>query len=136
MLLAEYRMLQRDRAPILLALDPACNAAAAQALERIGARVTGRRDAIGYLRAWVPLDQLELVPALAGLEAVQVDALPVRASMGPVGGPAATAKAVSDAAPLSTILPAGTAPSGQPPTKHSEDIRVGKEGISPGRHWG
>src|SRR3546814_5322246 len=48
MLLAEYRMLQRDRAPILLALDPACNAAAAQALERIGARVTGRRDAIGY----------------------------------------------------------------------------------------
>src|SRR3546814_2602920 len=85
MLLAEYRMLQRDRAPILLALDPACNAAAAQALERIGARVTGRRDAIGYLRAWVPLDQLELVPALAGLEAVQVDALPVRASMGPVG---------------------------------------------------
>src|SRR3546814_13831313 len=36
--------------------------------------------------------------------------------MGPVGGPAATAKAVSDAAPLSPILPAGTAPSGQPPT--------------------
>src|SRR3546814_15198681 len=103
-------------APILLALDPAGNAAGAQALERIGARVTGRRDAIGYLRAWVPLDQLELVPALAGLEAVQVDALPVRASMGPVGGPAATAKAVSDAAPLSPILPAGTAPSGQPPT--------------------
>src|SRR3546814_16849732 len=36
--------------------------------------------------------------------------------MGPVGGPAATAKAVSDAAPLSPILPAATAPSGQPPT--------------------
>src|SRR3546814_13957903 len=103
-------------APILLALDPAGNAAGAQALERIGARVTGRRDAIGYLRAWVPLDQLELVPALAGLEAVQVDALPVRASMGPVGGPAATAKAVSDAAPLSPILPARTAHPGQPPT--------------------
>src|SRR3546814_20163066 len=98
-------MLQRDRAPILLALDPACNAAAAQALERIGARVTGRRDAIGYLRAWVPLDQLAPVPALAGLVAMTEAALPVRASMGPGGGPAATEQAGAEADTVAPSLP-------------------------------
>src|SRR3546814_17143675 len=75
-LLAEYRMLQRDRAPILLALDPACPTAAAQALERLGARVPARRDAIASLRACVPPDHLAHVPPLAGPAAVPVEALP------------------------------------------------------------
>src|SRR3546814_12259711 len=73
MLLAEYRMLQRDRAPILLALDPASNAAAAQALQRIDASVTGSRDAIGHLRDRVPTFQPELLPALAALQAGQAE---------------------------------------------------------------
>lgn len=82
-LIAEYRVLERSRVPVLLALDPAFVAAAAQTLERIGAEVTGRRDAIGYLRAQVPLDALESVTKLEGLQAVQVQSQPVRSSMGP-----------------------------------------------------
>lgn len=118
MLLAEYRVLERDRAPILLALDPARTAAAAQALAGIGAQVTRRRDALGHLRAWIPLDRLASVQALAGLQAVQVDALPVRASMGPASEPRGVATEAS--AGGVAVSPRGgaaeAAPSASPPT--------------------
>ena len=90
-LLAEYRAIGRARAPLLLATTPAKTAAVVAALEQRGAQIVGRRDAIGYLYARVPLAAVASVLLLAGLEAVQVASLPVRAE----ASDSATTKRVS-----------------------------------------
>lgn len=82
-LLAEYRALGREQAPMLIATAPERTAAVATALAKLGAQVVGRRDVIGYLYAMVPLDSLQSVLAIKGLEAVQLAANPVRARMDP-----------------------------------------------------
>lgn len=102
-LLAEYRAIGRARAPLLLATTPARTAAVAAALEKRGAQIVGRRDAIGYLYARVPLEAVASVLSLTGIEAVQVASLPVRAEASDSGttqrvsrGPAPTADLDAD----------------------------------------
>lgn len=58
-LFAEYRLLGREQVAVIFAFEPARTAAAAAALEKMGAQVLGRRDAIGYLYARGPIDRVE-----------------------------------------------------------------------------
>jgi subtilisin family serine protease len=80
-LLAEYRALGRAKVPLLLATAPESTRAVATALGKRGSEVIGRRDTIGYLYAFVPLDSMPEILATEGVQAVQIAANPVRGDM-------------------------------------------------------
>jgi len=82
LLLAEYRAIGRPQAPMLVATSPAQTGAVSKALQKWGAQIVSRRDAIGYLYAFVPLHAIGAMTTLKGIEAVQVAVLPVRAGAG------------------------------------------------------
>ncbi|MEJ1961304.1 MAG: S8 family serine peptidase [Gammaproteobacteria bacterium] len=92
-LIYEYGLMQRA-VPVLLAIRPERTAAAVARLEKRGARIIGRRDAIGYLYAQVPFDSIAEVLELQGLQAVQVAVNPVR---GQTDLPPAAAESSSNA---------------------------------------
>lgn len=80
-LITEYRVLERERVPVILAVVPERAARIAAILQRQGVSIIGRRDSIGYLYAWVPIDAAESLQGLDGVQAMQVAASPVRASL-------------------------------------------------------
>lgn len=95
-LLAEYRAIGRTHAPLLIATTPSKTGAVAAALQKRGGEIVGRRDAIGYLYARLPLDAVAGVLPMDGIEAVQVASTPVRSQASEPGkrktrGPAPTA---------------------------------------------
>jgi len=106
-LLAEYRVLGREHVPLLIATAPARTGAVANALTRLGAKVLGRRDTIGYLYVLVPLDAAGSVLAIEGVQATQVAANPVRSRMDSDSSSSSTgtsAKPRSKGTPPSSVL--------------------------------
>lgn len=108
-LFAEYRVLERDRVPMILAVRPECTAAAAGTLRARGAAVVGRRDAIGYLYAQVPIGEVESLPGLEGLLALQMAANPWRSTMDvpvqPAGSKERRVRVLRGAPPSSSLPP-------------------------------
>lgn len=109
MLLAEYRVIGREQAPMLIATEPKRTRAVTAKLTALGAQVLSRKDEIGYVYAFVPIDAVASVLQLEGLEALQVAVKPVRGRMD-VDASAAFADAGSKprskgAAPTAALTP-------------------------------
>jgi hypothetical protein len=107
-LLAEYRAIGRNPVPMLIATTPAQTGAVVSALEKRDGRILSRRDAIGYVYAWVPLDAVASVLPLKGVEAARVASFAVRGDMAvstgkDEGGAAASKKIRKGLAPSAAL---------------------------------
>ena len=89
-LFAEYRALERERIPIFLASVPERTAKIAAELQRRGGQVIGRRDELGYLYVWMPMDAVQSMPHIEGVQALQVASSMVRSTASPDDEPEST----------------------------------------------
>jgi hypothetical protein len=89
-LFAEYRALERKRIPVLVASVPERNARVAAELQRRGGQVIGRRDDLGYLYVWMPMDAVQSMPHIEGVQILQVAASMMRSIAAPDDEPQST----------------------------------------------
>ncbi|MGX7825242.1 S8 family serine peptidase [Actinokineospora sp. 24-640] len=71
-LLAKAMQAGEKTVKVLIATDEGAGAAAVDALARAGAKIEHRTDAIGYVRAEVPVGQVEKIAKLAGVDALDI----------------------------------------------------------------
>jgi hypothetical protein len=93
-LLSEYRVLGRDRVPLVIAAQPNRTAEVARTLESLGGEIVSRLDEIGYLYVKVKLLTAHQIEKIAGIDAMEVACAPIRgwADMYAVDDPPATRK--------------------------------------------
>lgn len=72
-LLAEAKRSGQRSVSVLVATEPGTAARGAEALAQAGATVQHRADELGYVRAEVPVDDVERVAALPGVDALDLD---------------------------------------------------------------
>lgn len=72
-LVAEARAKGEDTVTLILATAPKANSSVQSAVQALGGSVGYREDSIGYLRVTVPLDAVDAVAGLKGVEALDVD---------------------------------------------------------------
>jgi hypothetical protein len=77
-LLAEYRVLGRDRVPLVIAAQPSRTAEVARTLESLGGEIVSRLDEIGYLYVKVKLVTADRLEKIAGIDAMEVACAPIR----------------------------------------------------------
>jgi subtilisin family serine protease len=74
-LVTEAKIAGKSTVTLLVASQPGANGQVAAALQALGATVGYRDDALGYVRADVPLGQVDAALAAPGIHAVDVDEL-------------------------------------------------------------
>src|SRR5688500_14131119 len=82
-LFAEYRAMGRERIPVFLASVPERTARVAAELQRRGGQVIGRRDELGYLYVWMPMDAVRSMSHIEGVQALQVASSMMRSNASP-----------------------------------------------------
>ena len=73
-LIAEYRALDRDRIPLVIASKPARTGEVVRAIKLLGGNIVSRQDDIGFLYVQIPLKNISQVEKIRAIEALEIPA--------------------------------------------------------------
>lgn len=77
-LIVEYRVLGRERIPVVVAAQPTRTVEVAKRLQSEGGEVVSRYDNIGYVYVRFPLNKIGLMESFDGIDAMEIAAAPIR----------------------------------------------------------